>query len=521
MHLVKVLFSAFLLYFVGPSFGVAQGRHPERRGLLASPALDGQPVKGVYFFAGEGNAGSPIYTTHPTNADDLHWNSQPATRARVLDRMVAAHVNTLVMSYWSNMPQWSPMQLDGTSLAGVLDASQNRPLVIMPAIEGGFDSSHPEIPHWQFSADFPHPAGSSAIAPGLVDRIGLLVSLFQGRMKLWAQIYDRNGDARYAVNILHVCSDQRTSDTEFAAAFDLAAAQVLAKYHVLIGFTLDTIGGNQAYVASPGKAGPVLASKASVLAIMGFESEVFSGKIQPGDNNKSNLPGLADWKGAALRDWLATGVPVIFDVSNGFDGRFVWKSAQNPNPGFWGDNLNYSDDRWRNWMSELKSPGIKGIVMDTWNGYTEGYAAVPSREHASIVYNWLTDLLEPDPRVCSHMQYANGQATFRVFGAICDKWVQLGGDRAFGPPAANEAASAHGRVSKFADGKAIYWSGPTGAHEVHGLIAKAYFGAGADGSCLGLPTSDEQANGGGRIGHFEHGTITWNPGETAAHINCR
>jgi hypothetical protein len=60
--------------------------------------------------------------------------------------------------------------------------------------------------------------------------------------------------------------------------------------------------------------------------------------------------------------------------------------------------MNYSDDRWRNWLSELKSSGIKGIVMDTWNGYTEGYAAVPSREHGAIVYNWLTDLLEPDPR---------------------------------------------------------------------------------------------------------------------------
>lgn len=51
-----------------------------------------------------------------------------------------------------------------------------------------------------------------------------------------------------------------------------------------------------------------------------------------------------------------------------------------------GDNMNYTDDRWRNWLSQLKGPGVKGIVFDTWNGYTEGYAAAPTREHGDTVY---------------------------------------------------------------------------------------------------------------------------------------
>jgi hypothetical protein len=233
-------------------------------------------------------------------------------------------------------------------------------------------------------------------------------------------------------------------------------------------------------------------------------------------NNATNLPVLADWKQSAARDWIATGVPVILDVSNGFDGRIVWKTSLNA---FWGDNMNYSDDRWRNWTSELKGQGIKGIVMDTWNGYTEGYASVPTRDHGSIVYNWLTDLLEPDLTSCNHMHYVNGLRTFRVYGAICDKWVQLGADRSFGPPVTNELASAHGRVSKFADGNLLECVHQR--HEVHGLIAKAYFNAGEDRSCLGLPVSDEEANGTGRISRFEHGTITWNPGDTIGHVNCR
>ena len=146
---------------------------------------------------------------------------------------------------------------------------------------------------------------------------------------------------------------------------------------------------------------------------------------------------------------------------------------------------------------------------------------MPTAEHQATDYRWLTDLLEPDPRVCSHMQYVGGAPTFRVFGAICDKWIQLGGDRGFGPPSSNEFPSVRGRVSNFADGKAIYWSGPTGAHEIHGLIAAAFRAKGADGSCLGLPISDEEQDGPFRRNRFEHGVIRWKPGDPAAQVMCQ
>ena len=80
--------------------------------------------------------------------------------------------------------------------------------------------------------------------------------------------------------------------------------------------------------------------------------------------------------------------------------------------------------------------------MDTWNGYTERYAAVPTREHLYVVPHWLTDLLEPHPRIYSHMHCVSGQATHRVYGAICEKWVQLGADRSFGAPNRRTANSA-------------------------------------------------------------------------------
>jgi hypothetical protein len=226
--IVPKLSSVFSVLVIGACFStmaVAGSPHPEWRALLASPGFEGQPVKGVYFFPGEPASNLDLYTVHPILPDDQHWNSDPTSRTRVLDRIVAAGTNTVVMSYWSNMLQWSPMFLDDSSDPGLLDAVQDRRLVSLPVIEGGFDSKHPDIPHWEFSNDFPSQPGGFSAAPGLTNRIGQLVTLFKGRMKLWAQLYDRTGAPRYAVQILHVCSViPGTDDLQFARAFEKVAA---------------------------------------------------------------------------------------------------------------------------------------------------------------------------------------------------------------------------------------------------------------------------------------------------------
>ena len=41
----------------------------------------------------------------------------------------------------------------------------------------------------------------------------------------------------------------------------------------------------------------------------------------------------------------------------------------------------------------------------------------------------------------------------------------------------------------------------------------------ADPSCLELPTSDEEANRGGRINHFQDGSIARNPGDAARTVH--
>ena len=369
------------------------------------------------------------------------------------------------------MPQWAPMDPGPTPVQDVVAAAAGKPVLIIPALESGFDPNNPQIPHWEFHADFPYAGGAAStanLAPGLLLRIRQVIAAFAGHLDKWAQITDLNGVARHAIDIIHAYADRiplvagKSADQVFAEAFQGVAEEIDRTDHVKIGFTLDTIPGPLGtYTARPGGAGPALERVPAVLAIQGYASEVLgaapSGKIINGppngppcdnnkdnngprcDNNKANLYTIVDWKAAALHDWVVTYVPVIYDVSSGFDGRFVWKKN---GTGFWGDNFDYTDDRWRNALSQFKGNGIFGITFNTWNGYTEGYAAAPTREHGTTIYDWVRDLYDPEPRVCSHMEYVGGRATHRVIGAICEKWVSLGGDRGLlGAPLTDEMPS--------------------------------------------------------------------------------
>ena len=534
----------------------ADALHPEWRALLASPGFEGQPVKGVYFFPGESAGNIGAYTVHPLLADDQHWNSVLSSRTRVIDRIASTGANTIVMSYWGDLPNSSPMCLDPSvispsercpnpssefGLSSLLAAVQNRHLVVLPSIEGG----DPAFNQWAFSADFPSPPNSIfGVAPGLVQRIGQLVQLFGHETNLWAKLYDRDGASRYAVAIIHACSDSPwANDMSFAGGFSDVEAEIYSLFEIHVGFVLDLIGNRAcAYTAAPNTAGKMLEEQPSVLAVNGYASEVFSGKVKPPaipcdphpdcsgrtnfllcnaeDNNRDNLENLANWKRDAVNDWATTNLPLILDVSSGFDGRIIWAHCP-VGAAFWGDNMDYVDDRWRNWLSELKGTTIKGIVFDTWNGYTEGYVAVPSFEYGDTVNNWLTDLFDPDPRVCSHMHYVNGARTSRVYGAICEKWIQLGADRGFGAPASEELRTDHGKVSHFVDGKSIYWSANTGAISLYGIIEKTYREINTDASCLGLPTSDEISSQASAVATFEHGTITWTRGDATGTVKCQ
>jgi hypothetical protein len=502
---------------------------PSQRGLLASDGFVGQPVKAVYFFPGDvGEYNEGLYTAHPTEADDAHWSSDAALRQRVIARISATHANTLFMSYWGDeMRRWSPMLLNDTSIPDTIAAVSGQEVLIVPSLESGF--AEDTDMYWRFSDDFPYQDGDLAsLAPALIARLRTVVALFRPNMQHWARMYDRTGTPRYVVHIMHAYAHAvpqvpgKTADEVIADAFDRVAEEIAQSEGIEIGFTLDPIPGTGSEHSLRPAAGPALEQANSVLAIAGFISEIFSGRVQvsepngePIDNNVSNLDALLAWKREHIEDWVRSGVPVIYDVSSGYDGRYVWEAR---GTFFWGDNEDYTFDEWRNALSAMKGLGAVGITFNTWNGYTEGFAATPTLEHGDTVYRWLTDLYAVDPRECSHIDYVDGRAATPVRGAVCEKWRDMHASRGgLGAPLQAEADSARGRVQHFESGS-IFVGERTGVHEVHGAIHSLYAELGYDASCLGLPTSDEQAAPAGRVSHFEGGDIVFEDG--AARSTC-
>lgn len=110
-----------------------------------------------------------------------------------------------------------------------------------------------------------------------------------------------------------------------------------------------------------------------------------------------------------------------------------------------------------------------------------------------------------------------GSSPHEVHGAIRDRYALLGGAEGWlGYPRNDETATpdGKGRFNHFERGS-IYWSPTTGAHEVHGAIRDEWAAMGFERSRLGYPTTDELPAPGGRISHFEFGSIAWTAGSGA------
>lgn len=108
-----------------------------------------------------------------------------------------------------------------------------------------------------------------------------------------------------------------------------------------------------------------------------------------------------------------------------------------------------------------------------------------------------------------------------VYGAIFNKWGDLKYENGpLGYPITDELVTKDekGRYNEFEFGT-LYWSANTGAHEVHGLIQKAFDKAGGLEK-LGFPTTDEREtpDKSGMYNHFENGSIYWKKGRPEAII---
>lgn len=118
--------------------------------------------------------------------------------------------------------------------------------------------------------------------------------------------------------------------------------------------------------------------------------------------------------------------------------------------------------------------------------------------------------------------YTGATGTHEVHGGILRVYEEMGGPAEAGLPTSNEVDGPvpGSRMSTFANNVAIYWSRPTGTHEVRGGVRTKYLAAGGPAK-LGLPTTGELAGPvtGSRVSNFDttRVSIYWSHA-TGAHI---
>jgi hypothetical protein len=382
-------FLALVLMVCSPRVGKAD----RRWGRLANPDFDGYNIKTTLFFSGQAKDGTfpyectPgsnlfLYTVHPTDSRHLNWAVSPDNRTFVMDKMIAAGINVIAMSSWGEdfLPcttawtPWAPMQCSTYSHDELFVAATGKRILIMPFIESRAD--------WTFRGEFP--TWEDIVAPGTVSQIINLIDRYLKNPShpewadKWARVYNRDGQPRHAVAIIHASSDRLTAkdDAAYADGFDSMAEVVFKQTGINVGFFIDALPrGTYApgvFTPSSQTTAPYLENKTSILGIMCFIPEIWVGTSDEGI--------LTYWKRLFSDSWAATGIPFLMDVSPGYDAHIVF-----PGSALYGLNIT-----WTKALTEMVDDfGQDGLVYNSWNGYTEGMAAVELEGFGDYFYNWL------------------------------------------------------------------------------------------------------------------------------------
>jgi hypothetical protein len=374
------------------------------QGRLANPGFENRRIKTTLFFAGQAKDGSyrynceygrntDLYTVVPLDALHLQWSESDDNKDFALESMAEAGINVVTMSSWgeSFLPcdvgwaPYAPMQTSSVAQDELFNAAVRKQLLIMPLIESRAD--------WAFRDEFPYWV-DGRLAPGTVSQIRDLVNRYiteapQEWIDRWARVYDRKGEPRYAIVIIQASSNRLAPDahSDYAAGFDLIAQEIENTKGVKVGFFIDALppGTNAPgqFKPSPEETGPFLHDADSILGIQCFVPEVWVGS--------EDLEYLINWKRDFSQRWSQTGIPLVMDVSPGYDNRLVFPRT----PLAFGFN-----DLWKNALTTLVSDfGRNGLVFNSWNGYTEGMAAVPMQRVFddpsccnAVFYEWLKSL---------------------------------------------------------------------------------------------------------------------------------
>lgn len=399
---------------------VPLGVHPQgaarphtRWGRIANRKHRGQPILSALYFAGPPNPRFvPLYTRHPTQPEPTNWFHNTNIDA-ALKPMRAVGLNTIKLSYWGHDGEtdaWSPTWLfsrtrwpydpqhdprnDRTSTHDrytrrYTDAEQvalarrffrraaRQELLIAPMLEVS--------PAFPFFSDFPDRLD------GLVQRCAWLLNGF-GKEPSWLRVYDQNGHPRHVIWLIETIHAGPIAPERFAAAFDTAALRIQKATGHQVGFILDPTP-LPAYGSHAGPTPAALRYRPSVLAINPYNITAQGiARPQATASQKPQQELTEDerlaYAESILNQWSTSGIPLLVPIIPGYDAHLVF-----PANGVYGFNA-----AWRERQRQLAARyGSDGLSIDTWNGWTEGYAIPSSQEDGDVHLRWVHDVLRSLP----------------------------------------------------------------------------------------------------------------------------
>ena len=381
-----VLASAGLpLAFAGePPDPVSPVDRPRLWGRIANPSHLGERPVSALFFAGPPNPNSlPLYTRHPLWPDRQDW-SGPSDVRFVLSRFASPGLNTIKLSYFGHdgeTDQWSPSWLfsrqrwsgDGTGFyteaeqvvrgRELFRIAAERNLLVAPMLEVS--------PAFRFWAEFP------TNLKGLVGRAAWLLRNF-GDAPNYLRIFDKDGRPRHVVWLIESIHVGPVDPIEFAAGFDRAADLLYDELGYRVGLVVDP-SPLPAYGTHAGPEPAALREAASILAVNPFNI-TSQGPGEPKPQDQITEAERLAYARSIMARWAGSGIPFIAPVIPGYDAHVVF-----PGSGVYGFN-----PAWRRAQRELALEfGSGGLSVDTWNGFTEGYAIPPTEEDGDVHLTWI------------------------------------------------------------------------------------------------------------------------------------
>lgn len=323
-------------------------------GRIANQELEGDKIRGVFFFAGPPNDFSRVfYTRHPIDSQRFEWKIDDDVRY-ILKQIKSVRANVIKLSWWGNNDEyirWAPTINTKEVNSQTFRIAGEQGLMVAPVIEVS--------EAFRFWEEFPDNTLN------METRIRQVLQDY-GAYSNWLSVYDKSGQKRKAIFLIETIHASPIDPVVFAQAFDMVADKIKQQTGELIGFIIDPtpLPPSGSYYGPEPEA---LKNTQSILAINPFNLT---------SDGNTEAERLAEAEEVCLK-WKNSGLPFIPSAVPGYDDHIVRPPGQK-----YGDNA-----FWRTKILQMMvKNATAGVTLDVWNGFTEGYAFAPTEETKDLDY---------------------------------------------------------------------------------------------------------------------------------------